>query len=70
MVPEAAICKYTKISLQKTLFNLKLILYILAKTKESMKKNTRTISSKLDKLSATAMEYLSVIRMSSKAQLE
>ena len=56
--PWAAIWKYTKISLQKTLFNLKLKVKI-PKGREVWKK-TRSISSMLDKLSASTMKCFSV----------
>ena len=55
--PWGAILKYTKISLQKTLFNLKLKVQILTERKYVKQ---ISISSMLDKLSATAMKCLTV----------
>ena len=63
-----AIWKYAKISVQKTLFNLKLKVQIVKKGKHE--KKTRRISSMLKKLSATAIKYLSVTRMLYKTRLE
>ena len=55
--PWGAILKYTKLSLQKTLFNLKLKVQILTERKYVKQ---ISISSMLDKLSATAMKCLTV----------
>ena len=55
--PWGAILKYTKISLQKTLFNLKLKVQILTERKYVKQ---ISISSMLGKLSATAMKCLTV----------
>ena len=54
-------------SLQKTLFNLKLKVQIVKKGKHEKK---RRISSMLKKLSATAIKCLSVTRMLYKTRLE
>ena len=65
MVPEAAICKYTKIFLQNLTKSLN-----PSQKEGKYEKNTRNISSKLDKFSAIAMECLSATWMSSISQLE